>query len=115
MQLQETVPFKSLEPHREQGKTRLADELIHQAQSSRALVLKMKFSTYEEKVPLSAFNRCLNEYVGELSAQPEEVIEKWQKRLLKHLGDSGSLIKQRLDSWESSCRFPQTSHDGKRY
>ena len=68
-----------------------------EAKDAQALILEMKFSTYESNVPLSAINRCLHAYANELKKASKEELKNWQDKLLRELNESGYLLKQRLD------------------
>lgn len=79
------------------GKTRLANEIITVAESDDAMILKMKFSTYETNVPLSAINRCLAAYTQTMQNLDSESLKSWQNKISTALGDGLYLLRTRLE------------------
>ncbi len=74
------------------GKSSLIAELARPAAEKKGFFIQGRYDRFRRSTPLSAVIEAFNDIIGQLLSENEETLLEWKQKILKELGDSGSVV-----------------------
>jgi len=74
------------------GKTVVVNEVHKPIVRKNGYFIKGKYDQFQRNIPFFALLQALRDLMGQLLAETQPVLEKWQKKILEAVGDNGQIL-----------------------